>query len=204
MKKFRRFIPHFAVILASIFAYFFYDHRTHQSHKEISEQHHIKNGKIDKIDAMENAQKETNCNPPQELLTGKKYANSGCLVIQNGKILLISKKDKGNRKNQQSNKEESSKGVIKSAIPGGRKNDDELAPCTAQRRTFELTGIQVTATKKLFTAENGFVVFLCEPKTEIPTSLTKFKNNKISLLEPSKINNYKYPKQLADIKKYLR
>ena len=189
-KKIRRFIPHLIVMLASILAYFFYNSRTHKENPPMQ---------ISQIEGQNSKQthENKNCNPPQELLHGKKYANSGCLILQNGKILVISRKNKSHK-----NSEKSSEEKVKTAIPGGRKNQDELSPCTAQRKTFELTGIEATATKKLFTAKNGFTVFLCEGKTQIPQS-QKFHGSEISFIEPEKITNYKYPEQLAEIKKYL-
>ncbi len=198
-KKFRRFIPHLIVILASIVAYFFYNSRTHKENPPMQ---------ISQIEGKNSkqTQENKNCNPAQELLHGKKYANSGCLILQNGKILVISRKDKKYRKKHEEtthqNAEKPSQEKVKTAIPGGRKKQDELSPCTAQRKTFELTGIEATATKKLFTAKNGFTVFLCESKTQIPQS-QKFHGSEISLIEPEKITNYKYPEQLAEIKKYL-
>lgn len=199
-KKFRRFIPHLIVMLASILAYFFYDSRTHKPQNFEKKQNQVE-AKTSEVQTQENK----NCNPPQELLNGKKYANSGCLIIQNGKILVVSRKDrKHHSKKSQNNKPaQSEQPTVKSAIPGGRKNQDELSPCTAQRKTLELTGIEVIATKKLFTAKNGFTVFLCESKTQIPQS-QKFHASEISFAHPSKITNYKYPEQLEEIKKYLQ
>jgi hypothetical protein len=201
-KKFRRFIPHLIVMLASILAYFFYDSRTHKPQTSENQQNQVE-PKTSEVQT----QKNKNCNPSQELLTGKKYANAGCLIIQNGKILVISRKDKKHRKKHEEkthkSTEKPSEQKIKSAIPGGRKNQDELSPCTAERKTLELTGIEVVATKKLFTAKNGFTVFLCESKTQIPQS-QKFHGSEISFAYPSKITNYKYPEQLEEIKKYLQ
>jgi len=199
-KKFRRFIPHLIVMLASILAYFFYDSRTHKP-QNFEKQPNQVEAKTSEVQPQENK----NCNPPQELLNGKKYANSGCLIVQNGEVLVVSRKDKPRKKTAEKthkNAEKPSEEKLKTAIPGGRKNQDELSPCTAQRKTFELTGIEVTATKKLFTAKNGFTVFLCEGKTQIPQS-QKFHGSEISFIEPEKITNYKYPEQLSEIKKYL-
>jgi hypothetical protein len=195
-KKFRRFIPHLIVMLASILAYFFYDSRTHKPQNFEKQQNQVA-AKTSEVQPQENK----NCNPPQELLNGKKYANSGCLIMQNGEILVVSRKDKPHTKTAE-NSSHKNEPTVKSAIPGGRKNQDELSPCTAQRKTFELTGVEVTATKKLFTAKNGFTVFLCEGKTQIPQS-QKFHGSEISFIKPAKITNYKYPEQLAEIKKYL-
>ncbi len=198
-RKFRRFIPHLIVMLASIIAYFFYNSRTN----------HSRNNQEYSTEKRENAKSQakishnSNCNPPQELLSGKKYANAGCLVVQNGKILVISRKDTKYLKKQGENSQKKEKSTVKSAIPGGRRNQDELSPCTAQRKTLELTGIEVVATKKLFTAKNGFTVFLCESKTQIPQS-QKFHVSEIAFAYPSKITNYKYPEQLEEIKKYLQ
>lgn len=206
MARFRRFIPHLAVMIASVCAYYFYHSRTYdysnngnhdENHKQ-HESHRNNNGansRYSRNDQPENrsntlrhnSKKSSNCSPSEDSLKGKKYANSGCLVVQNGKILIIRK---------------TVKGFTTSAIPGGRKNEDELSPCTAQRKTFELTGIEVTAIQQIMTTENGFVIFLCESKATIPQSGV-FHKKKFSLAKPNEIKDYKYPKQLEEIKKYL-
>lgn len=114
-KKFRRFIPHLIVMLASIMAYFFYDSRTHKPQNFEKQQNQVA-AKTSEVQPQENK----NCNPPQELLNGKKYANSGCLIMQNGEILVVSRKDKPHTKTAE-NSSHKNEPTVKSAIPGGRK-----------------------------------------------------------------------------------
>ena len=54
-------------------------------------------------------------------------ANAGCLIIQDDKVLLLTHRWGG-----------------KLGVPGGTREDGELAQCTAWRETREETGVAVT------------------------------------------------------------
>ena len=70
-------------------------------------------------------------------------ANAGCLVVQDGKLLIIEGRD----------------GLFQ--LPGGGSDKSEPAYCTAERETWEETGIEVTANRLVTTFENGFRLHAC-------------------------------------------
>ena len=74
----------------------------------------------------------------------KIQANAGCLVFYNNALLIV----------------EDLEG--KYSPPGGGKEKNEIAQCTAERETWEETGIAVRARNKLKEFDNGFILFSCD------------------------------------------
>jgi len=70
-------------------------------------------------------------------------ANAGCLLVDNRKVLLIEGKNG------------------KLSLPGGGKAKGEAPQCTAERETWEESGIEVTAGDKIISFDNGFQLFKC-------------------------------------------
>jgi ADP-ribose pyrophosphatase YjhB (NUDIX family) len=183
-KNIRKFLPYIILFLIALGCYGFYYTRTQSIKTFRSQKTYYEN-----VYKAEPINKEHNtCNTPESLLQGKKYSNAGCLIVENGKILVISKKNK--------------KKSETFSIPGGKKNKNEFSPCTAQRRTFELTGIKVIATEKIISTQY-FTIFLCKPEGKIQKQSWKNKQNTISFQNVNSIKNYKYPKQLEKIQEYL-
>ena len=93
-------------------------------------------------------------------------ANAGCLILHDDKVLLITHRWGG-----------------KLGVPGGTREADELAQCTAHRETYEETGLDVTVGRRLAVMKNGFHLYRCYPESgsspeplPVPTSaLTEVK-----------------------------
>ena len=131
--------------------------------------------------------KTPKCNLSEELIKDNINANAGCVIIQNNKILVA--KFYG-------------KDIY--AIPGGTKKRGESAACTAHRETFEESGIDSKIIKRMFIANNGFNVFLCEAQNKINLNYSKkYEIDGILFLPIENIDHYRYPEQLQKIKNYL-
>lgn len=74
-------------------------------------------------------------------------ANAGCLILHDDKVLLITHRWGG-----------------KLGVPGGTREADELAQCTAHRETREETGLAVTVGRRLAVMKNGFHLYRCYPE----------------------------------------
>jgi len=93
-------------------------------------------------------------------------ANAGCLILHDDKVLLITHRWGG-----------------KLGVPGGTREADELAQCTAHRETSEETGLAVKVGRRLVVMKNGFHLYRCYPENAsspdslpVPTSaLTEVK-----------------------------
>ena len=71
-------------------------------------------------------------------------ANAGCFIIDNNRALFV----------------EGLNGKL--SLPGGSKNAGEAPQCTAERETWEETGIHVVAKRKIYSFDNGFQLFDCD------------------------------------------
>ncbi len=85
-------------------------------------------------------------------------ANAGCLILNEDKVLLITHRWGG-----------------KLGVPGGTRQADELAQCTAYRETHEETGLDVTVGRRLKVMKNGFHLYDCKlscspGKLDVPAS----------------------------------
>lgn len=87
--------------------------------------------------------KSPECNYSGEMST---QANAGCMVVKNKKVLIIEGKNNLFQ------------------LPGGGAKKGEAAQCTAERETWEETGIEVVAGGLVETFENGFKLFDCTIK----------------------------------------
>jgi len=70
-------------------------------------------------------------------------ANAGCFVVRGNKALFVEGKNG------------------KLSLPGGTKKSGEAPQCTAERETWEETGMQVISQTKVHSFENGFQLFDC-------------------------------------------
>ena len=70
--------------------------------------------------------------------------SSGCLVVDQGEVLLV--KIMGGSYGP----------------PGGSVNAGESAECAAERETWEETGVKARAGELAITFENGFQLYFCE------------------------------------------
>ena len=80
-------------------------------------------------------------------------ANAGCLILQDGQALLVSHRWGG-----------------KLGVPGGTREENELAQCTAYRETLEETGLAVTVGRRLEVMKNGFHLYRCYPQQPLSAS----------------------------------
>ncbi|MBX2807052.1 MAG: NUDIX hydrolase [Cellvibrionaceae bacterium] len=71
-------------------------------------------------------------------------ANAGCFIVENNRALFVEGKNG------------------KLALPGGTKKAGEAPQCTAERETWEETGIQVIAQQQIYSFDNGFQLFNCK------------------------------------------
>ena len=81
-------------------------------------------------------------------------ANAGCLILHDDKVLLITHRWGG-----------------KLGVPGGTREADELAQCTAHRETSEETGLAVKVGRRLVVMKNGFHLYRCYPERASSESL---------------------------------
>lgn len=77
-------------------------------------------------------------------------ANAGCLILQDDRVLLVTHRWGG-----------------KLGVPGGTRDRDELAQCTAQRETREETGLDVVVGRRLAVMKNGFHLYRCYPSSAL-------------------------------------
>ncbi|TQV85736.1 NUDIX hydrolase [Exilibacterium tricleocarpae] len=80
------------------------------------------------------------CSTPANPLPG---ANAGCLVIHDKKLLVIQQRSG------------------RWSLPGGSSGRGEAAQCTAQRETWEETGLAVEVGNLVRVFNNGFHLFRC-------------------------------------------
>ncbi|MFT5703226.1 MAG: 8-oxo-dGTP pyrophosphatase MutT (NUDIX family) [Rickettsiales bacterium] len=125
------------------------------------------------------------CNLSENLKTDKSKANAGCLIIEEGKILLVKSRNHY-------------------SIPAGTSAKGESAACTAHRETFEESGVNVKVLKRLHVADNGFVIFLCRLVSEVDLNYRKkYEIDEVVLRKIDEIQNYRYEGQLDLIKHYF-
>ena len=58
----------------------------------------------------------------------------------------------------------------KLGVPGGTREENELAQCTAYRETLEETGLAVTVGRRLEVMKNGFHLYRCYPQQPLSAS----------------------------------
>ncbi|MZR63278.1 NUDIX hydrolase [Alcanivorax sp. DP30] len=80
-------------------------------------------------------------------------ANAGCLIVEDGRVLLLTHRWGG-----------------KLGVPGGTLEEGELAQCTAWRETAEETGLPVTVGGRLAVMSNGFHLYRCHLQQPVDTS----------------------------------
>lgn len=116
-------------------------------------------------------------------------ANAGCIVIRDGKLLVIQSPTR------------------KISIPGGSAHKDETAVCTAIRETQEETGLEVTPTKLAKVWENGFYIFECDAASrKTKRSIRQaVEVHAIHWITTEEFDNYRwrYEKQQDWLKSYL-
>ena len=84
-----------------------------------------------------------------------RQANAGCLILNGERVLLLTHRWSG-----------------KLGVPGGTREDAELAQCTAARETHEETGLAVRVGRRLQVMKNGFHLYRCYPQSEaLPETL---------------------------------
>lgn len=88
--------------------------------------------------------------PECPAVPGLPPANAGCLVIQQGRVLMTLERS----------------GHI--SLPGGTRSAGETAQCTAFRETWEETGVAVTVGQVIRRFDNGFVLFHCSAPAADP------------------------------------
>ena len=119
-------------------------------------------------------------------------ANAGCLVVHENKLLIV----------------EDNKGRM--SLPGGSKNSDEVAQCTAEREVWEETGVEVKAVKRIITFNNGFQLFECDISgkqvLDGSTRPWRFEIDEIHWFGLSQFvnRNWRYPEQLELMKEHLK
>lgn len=89
-----------------------------------------------------------------QLPTQTEQGNAGCLVVEDGKLLMIQQRFSGNW-----------------SLPGGTAEPGERAVCTALRETREETGYQVIVERQVHQFYNGFRLYLCSIESSLENSL---------------------------------
>lgn len=120
-------------------------------------------------------------------------ANAGCLILHDDKVLLITHRWGG-----------------KLGVPGGTREDDELAQCTAHRETYEETGLDVTVGRRLRVMKNGFHLYdcrlACSPeKLDVPTA-GRLEVKALGWYRVDELGqeNWRFPYQFEDFRELLR
>lgn len=132
-------------------------------------------------------------NPPECNYEGENsvQANAGCLIIEEGKILIT-------------------EGIFGAfQLPAGTMSGGEPAQCTAERETWEETGLTVRANNLFKKFENGFMLFDCD----VIGNQAKDGSDRPLGLEVKNVHwlgskdfagkKWRYPDQAKIIKKYL-
>jgi 8-oxo-dGTP pyrophosphatase MutT (NUDIX family) len=71
-------------------------------------------------------------------------SNAGCVVLVNGHVLLLTHRDDG-----------------KLGVPGGAREGNESAQCTAHRETWEETGLDLRVGRMLGRMRYGYTLYRC-------------------------------------------
>jgi len=80
-------------------------------------------------------------------------ANAGCLIMQDGALLVLKHRFGG-----------------KLGIPGGAAEEGESAQCTAHRETWEETGLDVRVGERVGRLRYGYTLYHCYPTEPLDTS----------------------------------
>ncbi len=96
------------------------------------------------------------------------------------------------------------------SLPGGGWHSGESPQCTAERETWEETGIEVKATERIVTFANGFQLFDCQMAGEQavngaarPWRFEVANVHWFGEAELSEAKNWRFPDQIALIKTHL-
>ncbi len=116
-------------------------------------------------------------------------SSAGCLVVKDNSVLLV----RGwNRK---------------VAPPGGKREPNESAKCTAYRETIEETGMKAIPANLLATFDTGFNLYACklDPSEQIPKISRPLEVRSIIWLSPYDFSTetWRYPDQGDRIKELL-
>lgn len=117
-------------------------------------------------------------------------ANAGCFVARDGKLLVAQQHT----------------GLWN--LPGGTAEAGEAAQCTAERETWEETGVRVEAGELLRVFDNGFHLFRCRAadNTAAPQPPDGAEVRAAQWLQGGELADYRwrFPEQLADMQRLLR
>jgi 8-oxo-dGTP pyrophosphatase MutT (NUDIX family) len=122
--------------------------------------------------------------------------NAGCLIQSQGRTLLLVHRPGGQL-----------------GFPGGTAQSGESAQRTAQRETWEETGLDVDVRSLVMAFDNGFLLFECTPnalfsKVSAPP-LPSWAKNEISEMVWADLDSidpggWRFPEQLEEVKSTLR
>lgn len=115
--------------------------------------------------------------------------NAGCLVSQNNSLLVIMAPNG------------------KVSIPGGHFESGETAKCTAQRETYEETGLSVSPIKLAKVWSNDFHIYHCDIKNNMKTGTRDIiEVKKIVWLNNNEFDNYewRFPNQKQWLRNWLK
>lgn len=124
--------------------------------------------------------------PPCQTTKGGAVAPSaGCLVMHRGKLLLTEVRGG------------------KFGPPGGSALEGEVAQCTAERETWEETGIAVKAGELATRFDNGFHLYWCEPQDSnpVPSISRPMEVTSVDFYDPESFEtlNWRFPEQGVQI-----
>lgn len=124
------------------------------------------------------------CGAPDCHFSGKadRAPSAGCLVLHNGKLLLM--EGRGG----------------KFGPPGGSTESGESAQCAAERETWEETGVEVEARRLATSFDNGFHLYWCEPIGDFSPEVQRpLEVTSVGLFDPDDFYdlNWRYPDQAA-------
>lgn len=116
-------------------------------------------------------------------------ANAGCFIVSNGKLLVTQQRS----------------GLWN--LPGGTAKTGENAQCTAERETWEETGLRIHVDDLARVFDNGFHLFHChaDDATASPTAIDAGEVQDIRWLDPREFSDYawRFPKQVFYMRSLL-
>jgi 8-oxo-dGTP pyrophosphatase MutT (NUDIX family) len=122
--------------------------------------------------------------------TAASAPSAGCLIVEDRGLLVV----------------ESMSGQL--SVPGGSAAEGESAQCTAQRETWEETGLEVSVGQRLAVFETGFHLYECAPVSQpvVIDPPPRFEVRRAFFLpaEDFRGHEWRFPEQIDELQSLVR